>query len=327
VSWCSPSRSRSSLALLLVVFLVVPALSPARQTEQADAAGEAPASEAATAQSYVTVERGTNGIKVTADGDFATTEAFNQLDDAVEAFEAKGYDLGFEMVDLKTGKGVSLNEDTSFYPASSIKAPFVISLYKELFDEEGVSTSVATTCENCVVNSDNQAFVSLVDTYGKSYLEKWLDESGIAYDQESLSSDYYPYLTPDQLATMWKAASPYLAGSTKGGATCAKLLSSTGISSIREVVGSKYKVMSKAGWYPDTGSYAATVDAGIVAADTGSYVVAIMSNAPEDFASLEKIVDALNIAHAEMTGGDTSSSITSATKVPNGDNAPDVTVE
>ena len=56
------------------------------------------------------------------------------LRDAVSAIERAGRQAGFYLADLDTGACVSYAADQDFYPASSIKGPYVASVYERLVD-------------------------------------------------------------------------------------------------------------------------------------------------------------------------------------------------
>ena len=266
-----------------------------------------------------TSEHGSHGIVVTSTADFIESDEFSALDSAVTEFESHGYQLGFVLVDLDTGQEVSLNEDGEFYPASSIKAPFVMSLYQEHFEVDGGESAYASEVKDVIENSDNTGYSNLQQTFGSTYLTEWLDDAGISCEGTTVETDFYPIISPRQLCDMWIYGYSYLTSDGKYSSTCANLLANTTVSGLRSVLGKKYTVWSKAGWYPDQDNCSATVEAGVVFSDTGTYVVAIMSDAPEDFESLEKLEDALNVTHAAMTGGDTSSLFTDATPIANQD--------
>ena len=62
----------------------------------------------------VTTFATSGGISVTAPAGFESTPTCRHLQDAVAAFTARGYHLGFAMVDLKTGRGASYNASQKF---------------------------------------------------------------------------------------------------------------------------------------------------------------------------------------------------------------------
>lgn len=267
--------------------------------------------------STVTGTYGAHQIEVTGAEGFSDSAAFSQLDEAVSTFEATGSSVGFVMVDLGSGASVSYNDERLFYPASSIKAPYVTSLYQRVFDVSGLSGSVENVCEQCIVESDNESFDRLHDLYGLNSFTAWLDDAGIEYNESEFGFYPYPNTSARQMQSMWVAIYDYLSSGTGNSASLKKMLSETMTSSLRDVLGSKYTVWAKAGWYPNEAGDSSTCEGGVVFSDTGTYVVAIMSNAPEDFDSMEWLVDAINIAHAGLTGGDTSSSITDETPLTN----------
>lgn len=172
------------------------------------------------------------------------------------------------------------------------------------------------TVQNCLVYSDNEAYESLRNSYGSTFMYDWLVAAGFSEeDAQALYGRGYADITPNQLAAMWLHAYDYLTSGSANALQLQEYLEVSENSCIHALTTDTYTAWTKPGWYPSS-DLAATNDAGIVQSDSGTYVVAIMSNAPQDFAALIPVVDAVNMAHGELTGGSTSSLITPQTQIP-----------
>lgn len=239
---------------------------------------------------------------------FDQTEGYAKLTQAVGGFEDKGYDLSFYLKDLKTGATVTYDPDKVRYPASSIKGPYLVSIYEMLVEKGQVRASnVSGLAQSLVINSDNEAFRTLHRTYGESVMGRWMESFGLSSKgyggSYSYLSYYYPHTSATQLEAMWEHMYQYLSSGTDSATYLASLFSQRDVSPIREAVGSRYESWGKAGWYPSAdglGSAPATVDAGVVFSDTGDYVVVAMSDAPSDLDSLKVVFQGLDDAHASL---------------------------
>lgn len=226
----------------------------------------------------------------------------------VSAFERDGYRIGVVICDLGTGATFSYNADEEFYPASSIKGPYVVSLYERLVDTGKVKPEeLASLAEATIVASDNDAYHGLIDRCGSKVFADWavscraIKKRGEQYDR--FATHYYPDLSASQLATMWRHIFVYLDGGSKGAQELVGLFQRRLESPIREGVDPGDLTITKAGWYPaDNGErYAATADAGIVLDGTHGYVVVIMTDIPSDLDALARLVPGVFSARASLT--------------------------
>lgn len=144
----------------------------------------------------------------------------------------------------------------------------------------------------------------------------WLIAAGFSEaDAEALYNEWYVNISASQLAAMWLHGYDYLTSGSANALQLQEYLSASEHSCIHALTTGTYTAWTKPGWYPSDG-LEATNDAGVVQADSGTYVVAVMSNAPSDFAALMPVVDGINMAHGELTGGSTDSLITPETQIP-----------
>lgn len=253
------------------------------------------------------------GISVTAPEGFASTPTCRHLQDAVAAFTAKGYHLGFAMVDLKTGRGASYNAGQKFYPASSIKAVYVTAI---LESTHGGAAASADAITKCLVDSDNDAFRTLLKTYGYNVYGSWLQSRAPEAAQEAYGYNY-PHISAAGMLNCWRKVYRFGKSGEAGASLLTGCLARTNHSAWGALLRDRFTVWSKPGWYPTNEGLAstATADNGIVFSDCGDYAVAVLSDAPSDFDSLLPVLDALNAAHGKMCGGSSALRQTSATTV------------
>ena len=250
---------------------------------------------------------------------------------AISAFGDSGYHVGFVVLDLTTGRGVSYNADTDFFSASTVKAPFVTFLWQEFIEggrasvedvlvkedvyggtgvmasEEGKSEyALEEVMANTIMYSDNTGYAMLRDHYDGDSWDAWTAKAGVS-QAPSDSGWYYDYGACD-LAKYWIAIDSYLEGNTEGAQSIEKLFGSTEVSFLRQALGSDCAVYAKAGFESSfVGSAAALNDAGIVESPSGDYLIAVMSDAdysyPDATENAYLVVDlikALDGVHAEL---------------------------
>lgn len=261
----------------------------------------------------VTTFATSGGISVTAPAGFESTPKCRHLQDAVAAFTAKGYHLGFAMVDLKTGRGASYNASQKFYPASSIKAVYVTAI---LESTHGGAASSSDAITKCLVDSDNDAFRTLLKTYGYNVYGSWLQSRAPEAAQEAYGYNY-PHISAAGMLNCWREVYRFGKSGEPGASLLTGCLARTNHSAWGALLRDRFTVWSKPGWYPTNEGLAstATADNGIVFSDCGDYAVAVLSDAPSDFDSLLPVLDALNAAHGKMCGGSSALRQTSATTV------------
>lgn len=231
---------------------------------------------------------------LTSFGGYAPSAAVSsQIQAAVDSLRWQGYDLGFVMIDLTTGKGVSCNADGTFYSASTIKGPYVAavcSLYPDSI------ASWAGTMEPTIRWSSNEGYASLRNAFGPQPMWEWSARSGVGSDIASLR---YPWYTARDLAKLWTSNYEYF---TTSGGWAASWFTSSSNSALYYQLGSWYTVWSKPGWIASGGAYNVSNDAGIVWGNGRPYLVAILSSYPANTARLNDVVWALEAAHNEMVG-------------------------
>lgn len=211
-----------------------------------------------------------------------------------EAMDGLSYEFSFLLVDINTGEGLAYNLDEIYYTASSIKGPFAASFCD-------LDPEAASNWENSIIsmlqNSDNDAYAALDNTYHRTYIRQWCEQLGLDLNPFAYK---YPHINCRQMAALWLRSYEFFE-SGEWGAQVASWYEDPNISAIHTMLGDQYVTRSKGGWYVDEDPYrTCTVDAGIVYADNGPYIVVIMSKVPSSMDYLNPIAAALDIAHQDM---------------------------
>ena len=216
------------------------------------------------------------------------------LQNAINGFSARGWDVGLIMVDLNTGKGLAYNADWDCYSASSIKGPYVASLAAQ--NPALLGGNTASVMERTITVSDNNAYASLRSSFGAAPIQNWCRQVGV--DANKLSDWYVNYSARD-LGLLWTRNYEYFFGSAAYHEQLRSWYRSPLNSPIANTVGRHYESYSKPGWHFTMGRNS-TNDAGIVFAPNGCYLLAVMTNAPAQFGSVHSLVWALDTIHNEM---------------------------
>lgn len=246
--------------------------------------------------------------------------AGDQLSQAIHTIESNGYKVGFALYDVNTGVTITYNANAAFYSASSIKGPYVVSLVK--YELGSSASSESNRISNILMYSDNDSYSSLRDAYGNSCFASLVSASGanslaatgatediqnaMAYQSGSngteISDNNYEFYSANQLLALWKECYSFLASDEPGATWLTEQFNSPEISAISASASTIGTTWSKAGWYPEeTSGFGTTVDGGVVRTNTGDVVLCVLTNDPEDFATVESIVGPLLAARATLT--------------------------
>lgn len=233
-----------------------------------------------------------------------TDTAYAQLQHAVSAFHEEGYEVSFAVVDMHTGAAVTSYGNVPRYSASSIKAPYILSLAQTGavdLDAAAASANADAAYLNRLITatltvSDNDAYKSLFERYGSAPFTTWTS----GYTFGDALNGHYTFLTAIDLARLWVLGYDYLfsdtaptkadgtpAASQDARAWLAQQMRGSLNSSIQMAHDEREEVYSKAGWIYGEGNLYALNDAGIVLpagagdleAHPQGYVLAILSNA------------------------------------------------
>ena len=229
-------------------------------------------------------------------------KARKQLEEAIKGIRDRGFDLGFFAMDLESHEGVAYNCDTKFYGASSIKAPYIASV---LDGHPEALRKFEQDIRDTLEFSWDDTYKNVVRAYGTEPFFAWCDELGVDTVHEFFSVDIpWAGYTPRHFAKLWVRIYQLFQDSEEGEifGTWSEYPET---STIHATLGDKWRTRSKAGWIVTTdagwGFWNATDDGGIVYADNGAYVVAIMSSVPADFTVLPELTAAIDAAHSEMS--------------------------
>ncbi|MEG0323351.1 MAG: serine hydrolase, partial [Raoultibacter sp.] len=263
--------------------------------------------------------------------DTLASEAAAPIEEAIAAFTEQGYETGFVVVDLSTGKGIGYNADTSFFAASTIKAPYVNYVYQMLIDsgkiaeadylfkdvviegtgimawDEEYDYELSEVLANAITHSDNTGYAMLRENYDSPAWDEWVANAGVSI--EEVINEWYPYYSTRDLAKFWVAIKAYLDSGSVNANHFKTLLSSTDTSFIRTALASQGTVYSKAGYEVDADGVdmGALNEAGIVSGASGDYLIAVMSDVDYDDEWLTdnellliNLIKALDKAHATV---------------------------
>lgn len=225
---------------------------------------------------------------------------------ALDAYADAGYEAGFIMCDLNTGKGFAANADGAFFAASTIKASYVASI-AELLDanearadevlekdlvmegtgimafDDAQSYALSQVMTDTIVYSDNTGYALLRERFGDEGYATWAASCGV--DASTWEGEWYPSFCPADVAKLWLGMRDYFVGGTPNAGWVEELFAQTNTSFIRQVLGARASVLSKAGYEmsSDFGNTSALNDAGIVVPLSGHpYLLVVMSNADYD---------------------------------------------
>ena len=297
-------RVVACLALMLIAIIAGTAFacSQLRQREPAPPAGQA---EPIGSASDPADETGADGADAARKGNEPSVEqqqaidaARQDLDRAVAAIEDGGDQVSYLVLDLESGKTLEHNADTVYYSASSIKAPYCVSLVRELGDR--ARSEYGQTIADCLEASDNDAYETLRSAYeGQPFFTDFIAESGTSFR----FAHWYAYYSPRQLAQLWRTAATWLESDDEDAQWLGGLLQDTLNSSVDDIAGAAGEAggdeagavttWSKAGWFSGDSTYDVTFDAGVVRAGAGDYAIAVATNRGADFDAIRSVMEPL----------------------------------
>lgn len=226
------------------------------------------------------------------------------ITDDLSWLQSNNNEVGFLIVNLKTGSGFCYNIDTKIYGASTYKAPLSVFLCEEYIDGGTLQKSaVSTRIENAIIWSDNQSYRSLKHSFDGSEHNAWLSSLGI--DPSGYSNTFPTYSVRDA-ATLWMHTWEYLNSGSETAEWLKGLLSRTETSFLRngaqQAGMTEATVYNKGGWcVSQSGREDAVNDAGIVVDGDNVYLVIAFSStsdSPTAEANLTNLFEALlNIRH------------------------------
>ena len=133
-----------------------------------------------------------------------------ELRDMLLTVYEPGYDMGFMMLDIHSGKGISFNSDTPYYSASSTKAGFVVSLCAAC---PSVINTNRKYLSNITVYSDNDSYYVLEYNYGQNIYKDYADTVGVNLN---LDEGGYAEYSAEDLTRLWLANYDYFSTNANG---------------------------------------------------------------------------------------------------------------
>ncbi|MDO4797450.1 MAG: serine hydrolase [Coriobacteriales bacterium] len=225
-------------------------------------------------------------------------KALKDLDAAIKGILDQKYDVGFVMMDLATHQGVAYNCGTVFYGASSIKAPYIAAAIEQ--HPEAIK-KYEKQIKDTLVYSWDHTYKEVVAAYGVEPIFKWHKELRLESDFLSFVKERpWAGYTARDFAKMWVRIYQWSLSSPNGEKFCS-WSENPEYSTIHYVLGDRYRTQSKGGWIENDYPYwNVTNDGGIVYAENGTYVLAIMSSVPANFYELHNLTRALDAVHDEI---------------------------
>lgn len=236
------------------------------------------------------------GYTIGTTGGFVLTKDEEKLlQDMLNSVYVPGYTMGFVMMDLGTGKGVTFNTEETYYSASSSKASFVVSLIKE--HPEAADKRWQELIQ-VTVNSDNDSYFMLEYDYGQNIHVDYAADVGVKL---VLDEGGFAEISAEDLARLWLANYDYFQTGQQGEAA-GQLLETPTYSSICALLGGAYVTRTKPGWIAGE-LHNASMDAGIIYADEHPYLMVVMTDFPSNLEDLGDTVVILDNLHRRMVSG------------------------
>lgn len=217
-------------------------------------------------------------------------ELREKLQKAIDSAKKGDRNVGFVMMDIRTGQGVAYNADERFYGASTIKGFYVPAV---VYSDPSSINKWEQQMKSTLQLSSNYTYEMLRKTYGPEPIKAWAARAGIS--DEGINNSLFTWYSARNLAKLWLVNYSYF--QTGGTAdTVGSWMQEPNISILKSVLGGKYTTRSKGGW--KSSPERAFNDAGIVYAGNGPYVIALMSDYPGmGETGLYGIVEALDACH------------------------------
>lgn len=220
-----------------------------------------------------------------------TEKDTSDLNAAIDSMESEGYSVGCFFLNLSTGQGVAYNLDTRIYGASSFKGIYAAYLSEHLADgKSGLSSSAISLMDASVRYSDNNAFSNLRNRYDGSGFTDWLESCGV--DSDIAHDTHFPRYSARESALLWFHTYTYLQSDTQAAKHLREIYAQTNLSLIRDVAeenAEEATVMNKAGWIASSPRFSGLCDAGLIECDGTTYLMSVMSSAPDSTGHREKL--------------------------------------
>lgn len=213
---------------------------------------------------------------------------------AISNYYDDGSDVGFVMIDLNTGAGVSYNIDSYFYSASTIKGPYIASLN---YYAPWLLNSWGDIMYNTINVSSNEAYAEVRSGNGAWSIGEFVDHTHAwGFDWSSWYVDY----TPRQLCKLWLGMADYFMSDRENADWCRDVYSSNiAITSRSTLAWKDCTIYAKSGWI--TGGPTSHNEGCLVMDHDHPYVMVVMSTEYwwESW-KMSDLMSALDAAHSEL---------------------------
>ena len=224
-----------------------------------------------------------------------SSQTWNDLWSAINSYTNDGSSVGFVMMDLKSGAGVSYNIDDWFYGASTVKGPYVAALNMYM---PWVLNSWEWEMDQTIDISNNETYEQLRAAFGADPMYK-LATATRAWDF-NWDAWWVSYSTRT-LAKLWVGMANYFMSDQENAWWCRDVYGSNTlmITSRATLSWKGCPIYAKSGWI--TGGPTAHDEACIVMDGDHPYLMVVMSN--ESFYNqwkMSNLMSVLDRAHSEI---------------------------
>ncbi len=256
-------------------------------------------------------------------------ENSRSITESLQPYFADNIPVEFLLLNLNTGYGISYNIDTEIYGASTFKAAYVLYICQNLLetgkrslndnityylqdDDQSYyaygSNTLRETIYDCIVESDNGAYISLREAFDGRDFDTWLDSFDCIVNNEE--SSYFPTYNVRNAAKIWLEIYNYLNTNSEYSGFFKTLLTQTQTSFLREALRDygSIEIADKAGWYDEgddeTSIYDCVNDSGIITFEGTDYIFCMMTGiADNDITenNFESLTNAIFSARDQLT--------------------------
>lgn len=256
---------------------------------------------------------------------FTLTKAQREaLEQQINNFDANGYSVSFMMIDVDSGSVLAYNPDEQLYSASTIKAPYLFSVFSTgtldldavVAAEDYQSQANKLAVQQVLEYSDNKSYEALFAANGYQVFNTWAAEAnapnaGILYWQTP-----YEFISARDMARLWTRGYAFMfqhvnysdadPSETARQWLASEMMDSSN-STIHMALSDSYTVYTKAGWINgDEGSDLYSLnDAGVVEADSGTYLLIVLSTAANQHGLLTDLISTIDDVHTEAFADET----------------------
>lgn len=269
---------------------------------------------------YIHEQLGDDTAQILTAGDIEVSD--EELTALLEAVTACEYNVSFKAVSIDGSRAISYNSEAEYFPASTIKAAYMLYCYQQIdaengtFDEEMVYTSkyfhdgtgevkdseegtvytLGELMRRTIWNSDNSAYAMCAERWGKDGYNELMQQIGA----ERLMFPSYSIWAHDtnvgDFIILWKSIYDYFQTETEG----AKAFYDSATNCKWNFFGAGIKdcvIAQKYGWAEEAFS-----NAGIIYGENGTYLLSVFTDSEGDEANKKEYAAIVRMIHKIMNG-------------------------